>query len=56
VEKLGFELGVVYSKAGGLEKFLVKSLEEIHPFREKPFFTCYLKTLDAAEMFVSVDV
>ena len=40
--------GMVHSKAGRMEKFPVESLKELQPYREKPFFTCYMKTLDAA--------
>ena len=40
--------GMIYSKAAGLETFSMKALQDIQPYREKPFFTCYLKTLDAA--------
>jgi len=39
--------GMVYSKDRGLEKFSMNALEEIQPYREKPFFTCYLEVLDA---------
>jgi hypothetical protein len=37
--------GMVYSQERGLESFSVDSLREIQPYREKPFFTCYLKEL-----------
>jgi len=40
--------GMIYSKVGRLEKFSVEALKEIQPYREKPFFSCYLETLDAA--------
>ena len=39
--------GMVYSRAGGLMTFNMAALKEIHPYREKPFFTCYLKALDS---------
>jgi hypothetical protein len=39
--------GMAYSKAAGLEPFSMKAVQEIQPYREKPFFTCYLQTLDA---------
>jgi hypothetical protein len=39
--------GVVYSESRGLEPFSVTALKEIHPYREKPFFTCYLAHLDS---------
>ena len=38
--------GVVYAKAGGLEKFSMEVLERIQPYREMAFFTSYLKALD----------
>lgn len=40
--------GMAYSKASGLVAFSMKSVQETRPLREKPFFTCYLQTLDAA--------
>jgi hypothetical protein len=40
--------GMVHSNARGLEKFSMNALKEIQPSREKPFFTCYLKELDAS--------
>jgi hypothetical protein len=40
--------GMVYSKAARLEPFSMRAFQEIQPHREKPFFTCYLQTLDAA--------
>jgi hypothetical protein len=39
--------GVSYSKAAGLEPFSMRAVQEIQPYREKPFFTCYLQALDA---------
>ena len=38
--------GMVYSKARALEEYSLDVLKEIQPYREKPFFTCYLNTLD----------
>jgi hypothetical protein len=37
--------GMVYSKANGLEAFSMASTKEAQPYREKPFFTCYLDEL-----------
>ncbi len=39
--------GFVYSKIGGMEKFSMEALKKIQPYRERPFFTCYMKALDA---------
>ena len=39
--------GMAYSKTTGLVVFSMKSVQETHPLRERPFFTCYLQTLDA---------
>jgi hypothetical protein len=39
--------GMAYSKTAGLVAFSMKSVQEAHPLREKPFFTCYLQTLGA---------
>jgi hypothetical protein len=38
--------GMVYSPAGGLQKFSLEHIRDIPTLREKPFFTCYLKELD----------
>jgi len=37
--------GMVYSQERGLEAFSMGSAERIHIYREKPFFSCYLKEL-----------
>jgi hypothetical protein len=37
--------GMVYSQAKGLETFSMASTKAIQPYREKPFFTCYLDEL-----------
>ena len=39
--------GMVYSKVRGLERFSLAASKEAETWREKPFFTCYLKALDA---------
>jgi len=40
--------GVIYSKARGLEPYSLAASKEVQTWREKPFFTCYLKALDAS--------
>jgi hypothetical protein len=37
--------GKVYSKERGLVDFYMGAVKEIHTYREKPFFTCYLDEL-----------
>ena len=37
--------GMVYSRELGLRDFSMDLQKEIQPYREKPFFTCYLKEL-----------
>jgi hypothetical protein len=37
--------GMVYSQARGLAAFTMDALKEIQTYREKPFFSCYLKEL-----------
>jgi hypothetical protein len=37
--------GMVYSQELGLRDFSMELQKEIQPYREKPFFTCYLKEL-----------
>jgi hypothetical protein len=37
--------GMLYSQERGLETFSLDLQKEIQPYREKPFFTCYLKQL-----------
>src|SRR5262245_50976425 len=37
--------GKVYSQERGLEDFSIDSMKDIQPYREKPFFTCYLQEL-----------
>jgi hypothetical protein len=37
--------GMIYSVTRGLCKFSMEWMKEITPYREKPFFTCYLKDL-----------
>ena len=37
--------GMVYSQEKGLQDFSMDSQESIQTYREKPFFTCYLKEL-----------
>jgi hypothetical protein len=39
--------GMAYSKTSGLVAFSIESVQQTHPLREKPFFTCYSQTLDA---------
>lgn len=39
--------GMVYSKGRGLEAYSLAASKEAQTWREKPFFTCYLKALDA---------
>jgi hypothetical protein len=40
--------GMVYSQELGLREFSMELQKEIQPYREKPFFTCYLKDLSDA--------
>jgi hypothetical protein len=47
--------GMVYSKDSGLKAFSMNSAQQTKPFRERPFFTCYLQDLDAAGLATSVD-
>jgi hypothetical protein len=37
--------GMLYSQQRGLQTFSLDLQKEIQPYREKPFFTCYLKQL-----------
>ena len=37
--------GMLYSQEHGLQAFSMDLQKEIQPYREKPFFTCYLKQL-----------
>jgi len=37
--------GMLYSQEYGLQAFSMDLQKEIQPYREKPFFTCYLKQL-----------
>ena len=37
--------GMLYSQERGLQAFSLDLQKEIQPYREKPFFTCYLKEL-----------
>ena len=37
--------GMLHSQVQGLQPFSMDLQKEINPFREKPFFTCYLKEL-----------
>jgi hypothetical protein len=37
--------GMVYSHKRGLEKYSFEAMKETQTFRDKPFFTCYLKEL-----------
>ena len=37
--------GMVYSQPKGLDTYSMASMKEIRPYREKPFFTCYLDEL-----------
>ncbi len=37
--------GMLYSQERGLQPFSMDLQKEIRPYREKPFFTCYLKEL-----------
>lgn len=37
--------GMVYSQAGGMAPFSLNDLQDISPYREKPYFTCYLPEL-----------
>jgi hypothetical protein len=39
--------GMIYSKPRGLESYSLAASKEVQTWREKPFFTCYLKALDA---------
>jgi hypothetical protein len=40
--------GMVYSHGAGLEAFSMETMAEIKPYRDMPFFTCYLETLEPA--------
>ena len=37
--------GMVYSRGQGLVEFSMNPLKDVHIYREKPFFTCYLDQL-----------
>jgi hypothetical protein len=37
--------GMVYSQEGGLQSFSMDLMKQIQPYREKPFFTCFLNGL-----------
>ncbi|HWX56534.1 MAG TPA: hypothetical protein VN176_18270 [Verrucomicrobiae bacterium] len=39
--------GMLYSQGRGLQAFSLDHQKQIQPYREKPFFTCYLKQLDS---------
>ena len=39
--------GMVYSTVRGLESYSLAASKDVQTLREKPFFTCYLKALDA---------
>jgi hypothetical protein len=39
--------GMVYSKARGLQSYSLAASKDVQTLREKPFFACYLKALDA---------
>jgi hypothetical protein len=40
--------GMIYSKVRGLEPYSLAASKEMQTWREKPFFACYLKALDAS--------